>query len=69
MLHTNLEYRLEVFYTLSLDVVGNYYCNFFTPTWMMSIHLTSSNYNVMKSQTFLYESQVLYNMSKIIEFF
>jgi hypothetical protein len=66
MLHTNLEYRLEVFYTLSLDVVGNYYCNFLTATWMMSIHVT--NYNVMKSHTFLYECQVLNNMSKIMEF-
>jgi len=68
MLHTNLEYRLEVFYTLSLDVVGNYYCNFLTATWMMSIHVTSSNYNVMKSHIFLYEYQALNNMSKIMEF-
>jgi len=68
MLHTNLEYRLKVFYTLSLDVVGNYYCNFLTATWMMSIYVTSSNYNVMKSHTFLYECQVLNNMSKIMEF-
>jgi hypothetical protein len=41
----------------------NWYCAKFK-----SLNITSSNYNIMKSQTFLYWCQVLNNMSKIMGF-